>query len=67
MEGALSSLPLINYDIIQSVITRENLDDSYCVDKLDGNKIPNNIPNNRQIEIEIQRTGIKTKTLKLPY
>ena len=36
----LSRLPLINYDVTESDITREHLLESYCFDKLDIDPFP---------------------------
>ena len=37
--GALSRLPLMNYDVIERKITREHLAERYCVDKLDSDTL----------------------------
>ena len=36
----MSRLPLINYDVTESDITREHLLESYCFDKLDIDPFP---------------------------
>ena len=37
---ALGRLPLIDYDVIESNVTRGNLAESYCVDQLYGDTFP---------------------------
>ena len=39
-EEALSRFPLINYDVKESDITRENLVEMYCVDKVCSDTFP---------------------------
>ena len=36
----LTSILIMNYGSIESIITRDNLDERYCVDKLNGNTLP---------------------------
>ena len=36
----LTSILLMNYGSTESIITRDNLDERYCVDKLNGNTLP---------------------------